>query len=85
ARLLLVHLPQIICYDAASVLLACLRGRAAAALRARLHVLRDLPKLLAKRREVRRLRRISVQEAESLLSPQPSALQTFFRKMGSGV
>jgi GT2 family glycosyltransferase len=84
-RLLLEHLTQIICYDLGAIVLAVLRGRLGAALRARLHVLRDLPLLLRKRREIQALRKVTVFDVERFLEPGGSSLQTFKRKMGSGV
>ena len=84
-RLLLEHFPQIIWYDLGALLLATLRGRLGAALRARLHVLRDLPLLLRKRREVQALRKVKVSNVERFLGRGGSPLQTFQRKMGSGV
>mgnify|MGYP003488159217 CR=1 FL=1 len=68
-----------------ALLLATLRGRLGAALRARLHVLRDLPLLLRKRREVQALRKVKVSDVERFLGRGGSSLQTFKRKMGSGV
>ena len=84
-RLILKHALQIICYDLGAMVLAALRGRLGAALRARLHVLRDLPMLLRKRREIRALRKVPVSDVERFLEPGGSPLQTFRRKMGSGV
>jgi len=84
-RLILKHVIQIICYDLGAMVLAALRGRLGAALRARLHVLRDLPMLLRKRREIRALRKVPVSDVERFLEPGGAPLQTFRRKMGSGV
>jgi GT2 family glycosyltransferase len=84
-RLLLKHCPQIIWYDLGAMVLAALRGRLRAALWARLHVLRDLPLLLRKRREIQALRKVRVFEVERSLEHGGSPLQTFKRKMGSGV
>ena len=84
-RLLLEHFPRIICYDLGAMALAALRGRLGAALRARLHVLRDLPQLLRKRREIKSLRKVRVYDMERFLERGGSPWQTFKRKMGSGV
>jgi hypothetical protein len=83
--LLLRHLPRIICYDLGAMLLAALRGRLRAALRARLHLLRDLPALLCKRRETKALARARVSDVERFLERGGSPLKTFRRKLGSGV
>jgi len=85
AWLLLEHLPLIVWYDLGALVLATLRGRLGAALRARLHVLRDLPLLLHRRREVRRRCRIEVCEVVRFLERGGSPVRTFQRKMGSGV
>jgi hypothetical protein len=84
-RLLLKHFPRIILYDLGALVLATLRGRFGAALRARLHLLRDLPLLLRKRREIQAFRKVKVLDVERFLEPGGSPLQTFKRKMGSGV
>lgn len=84
-RLILKHITQIICYDLGALVLVALRGRLGGALRARLHVLRDLPLLLRKRREIQALCKVTVSDVERLLEPSGSSLQTFKRKMGSGV
>jgi len=84
-RLILKHFTQIILYDLGAVVLAALRGRLGAALRARFHVLRDLPMLLRKRREIQALRKVTVFDVERFLEPGGPSLQTFKRKMGSGV
>jgi GT2 family glycosyltransferase len=85
ALLLLRHLPQIIAYDIGSLLLAALRGRLGSGLRARLHVLRDLPLLLRKRAEVNRLRRLDTRTVSLLLTAVGGSRSVFSRKMGSGV
>ena len=85
ASLLVRHLPRIMVYDAASLLLALFRGRLLPALRARRDVLRALPGLLRKRRQIARQRKIPVSMAASLLADGGSPLKTFARKMGSGV
>jgi len=84
-RLLLEHFPQIIWYDLGAIVLATLRGRLGAALRARLHVLRDLPLLLRERREIQLLPRVKEFEVERFLERGGSPIQTFKRKMGSGI
>lgn len=83
--LLLRHLPGILAGDLGSLLLAALKGRIIPALRARLHVLRDLPVLLTKRRQVARLRKIDPSALGGLLAAGGSPLKIFARKMGSGV
>ncbi|KAA0893318.1 glycosyltransferase family 2 protein [Oryzomonas rubra] len=83
--LLLRHLPRILAWDGAALLLALVRGRFVPALRARLHVLRDLPPLLRKRREIARLRRLNDAQIAGLLARGASPVGIFLRKMGSGV
>jgi hypothetical protein len=83
--LLLKHFPRIICYDLGAMVLAALRGRFRAALRARLHLLRDLPMLLRKRREIKAQCRVRVSDVERFLERGGWPLKTFKRKMGSGV
>ena len=85
AALIMRHLCIVLVYDAASLLLAALRGRLLPALRARMHLLRDLPVLLQKRGDVARMRKVSSAEISQLLGPVASPFRTFFRKMGSGV
>lgn len=84
-QLILKHFTQIILYDLGAIVLAAFRGRLGAALRARFHVLRDLPMLLRKRREIQALRKVTVFDVEHCLEPGGPSLQTFKRKMGSGV
>ncbi len=84
AALFMERLPRILLYDLGGIALAVIRGRGGAALRARFHVLRDLPALLRKRRGVRALRKISITEIERLLVPGGSPFRTFWRKMGEG-
>jgi hypothetical protein len=48
-------------------------------------VLRDLPLLLRKRREIKALRKVMVSGVERFLESGGSPVQTFRRKMGSGV
>jgi GT2 family glycosyltransferase len=83
--LLLKYFTRIICYDLGAILLAALRGRLLAALRARLHLMRDLPLLLCKRSEIKALRRVGISDVERFLERGGSPLKTFKRKMGSGV
>jgi len=85
AALLLKHFLRIVMFDLGAVLLATLKGRLAAALSARLHVLRNLPHLLRKRREVQRLCRVRVSEVERFLETGGSPWQIFKRKMGRGI
>lgn len=82
AVLLIKHLPRIILYDLGGILLAALRGRTGASLRARFHLLKNLSALLKKRRAVRALRKISNAEIESLLERGGSPFRTFRRKLG---
>lgn len=84
AALFMEHLPRILLYDLGGIALAVIRGRGGAALRARFHVLRNLPALVRKRRGVRALRKISITEVECLLVPGGSPFRTFRRKMGEG-
>jgi len=81
AGLLLRHLPVVLFFDAAALFLAMLKGRGVAALRARLDVLKNLGRLLAKRREVQMRSKLSPGEMEGLFSPHEGAFKTFFRKM----
>lgn len=80
--LVLRHLPALVFADAASFALALARGRGGAALRARLDVLRNLQKLLRKRRAVQGTRRLSDREVAALFSPHEHPLKTLRRKMG---
>jgi hypothetical protein len=84
-RLILKNFPRILWYDLGSLVLAALRGRLGATLRARLHVLRDLPLLLRKRREIQALNKVKLFDVERFLEPGGSPMQTFKRKIGSGV
>ncbi len=81
--LIMKNLPGILLYDLGGLILAAARGRFCAALRARFHVLRNLPVMLHKRREILALRRISLREIECLLEPGGSPFRTFRRKMGA--
>ena len=83
--LLLRHLPVVLVFDVAALLLSVLKGRIAPALRARLHLLAALPDLLRKRRSVMELRKISCEKIGQLLLPAASPLKTLRRKMGSGI
>lgn len=85
AALIVRNLHRILLQDLASLVLATLRGRVAAAVRARLRVLGDLPVMLRKRQAVQLLRTVPVGELERLLVPGGSMLGAFLRKMGSGV
>jgi GT2 family glycosyltransferase len=79
--LLLKRLPSIVAYDAAALVLAVLKGRGGAAVRARLDVVKNLGLLLAKRREVQVRSKLSIGEIAGLFSPHEGAFKTFFRKM----
>ncbi|MBJ6802446.1 glycosyltransferase family 2 protein [Geomonas propionica] len=81
ALLLLRFLPKIVLFDLAALLLAILRGRGGAALRARRDVIRNLPRLLAQRKAIQRVRRIDVADAQALFRKSEGALATFRRKM----
>lgn len=78
---LMRHLPVILFFDAAAFFLAVLKGRGGAAVRARRDVLRNLRRLLAKRREVQMRNKLSPGEIERFFSPHEGAFKTFFRKM----
>jgi GT2 family glycosyltransferase len=79
--LVLRWLPLILLYDLGALLLALLRGRGGAALRARIDVLCTLPDLIAARRDVQAVRKLTTAEVSRLLSPADRALSTFARKM----
>lgn len=78
--LLLSRLPLILLFDLAALLLAFLRGRGGAAVRARVDLLRSLPGLIARRRAVQAGRRLTCAEAAHLLAPADRAMSTFARK-----
>jgi hypothetical protein len=65
--LLLRHLPRTLGYDAAALFMALLRGQFRPALLARLHLLRELPGLLRKRRTISALRILNINQIEQLL------------------
>ena len=79
--LLLCRLPGILFFDAAALFLAVLKGRGGAAVRARLDVVKNLGRLLAKRRDVQARSKLSPGEIEELFSPHEGAFKTFYRKM----
>jgi GT2 family glycosyltransferase len=79
--LLLKRLPVILFFDAAALFLAVLKGRGGVALRARLDVVKNLGRLLAKRREVQARSELSTREIEQLFSSHEGAFRTFYRKM----
>ena len=83
--ILLRNMPRILVYDAAALLLALLRGQFVPAIRARRHVIRELPSLLQKRGKVARLRLLSDGQIEGLIVKGASPFRIFLRKMGSGV
>ena len=85
STLLRRHLFLILCFDAAALVLALLRGQFVAAVRARWHVLHALPVLLRKRREVARLRGMDDDQIARMLAKGDSPFRIFRRKMGSGV
>ncbi len=73
--------PLITVFDLAAIFLAILRGRGFAALKARLDVLKALPRLLHERNSVQRMRKISDDEVERLFIRGEGAFSTFRRKM----
>ncbi len=79
--LLLKHGPLIVVYDMAALLLAVLRGRGLAAFRARLDVLKALPRLLHERNRLQRRRKISDTDVERLFTRGEGAFSIFCRKM----
>lgn len=79
--LLLKRLPLILVFDLAALVLAILRGRGGAALRARLDVLKHLSRLLTERRRVQGVRKLSISEVDALFTRGEGALSTFRRKM----
>jgi hypothetical protein len=79
--LLLKRLPGILFFDAAALLLAVLKGRSSAAFRARLDVVKNLGRLLAKRRVVQACNKLSTGEIEGLFSGHEGAFRTFYRKL----
>jgi GT2 family glycosyltransferase len=81
ASLILRQLPKVVLFDVGALVLAILRGRGWSALRARFDLFRNLPVLLAKRKMVRALCRLTPAEAAHLLAPADRPLTTFFRKM----
>jgi GT2 family glycosyltransferase len=81
ASLLLKRSPLIVIFDLAALLLAVLRGRGRAAFKARLDVLKALPKLLHERNSVQRLRKISDADVERLFTHGEGAFSIFRRKM----
>ena len=79
--LLVKCFPLIAAFDLAALVLAALRGRGLAALKARLDVLKSIPRLLRDRNGVQRMRAISGADVERLLTRGEGALSTFRRKM----
>jgi hypothetical protein len=78
---LIKHLPLIVAFDLAAFVLAFLRGRGLAALRARVDVLKSLPHLLRARNKVQSMRKISNSDVERLFTRGEGAFSTFRRKM----
>jgi GT2 family glycosyltransferase len=76
------RIPGLLFADAASLALACLRGRGSAALRARLDFLRQLPSLLRKRSQVQGARLLTDRQVQELFSPHEHPLRTLRRKLG---
>lgn len=83
--LIIRHLPAIMAYDSAALLLAIIKGKMMPALRARLHLLAAIPGLFKKRKSVRELRKISTADMEQFLMPAASPLKILKRKMGGGI
>jgi GT2 family glycosyltransferase len=83
--LVLRYLPLIIAYDAAALLLAAIKGKIIPALRARLHLLVEIPRLLRKRKKVMTLRKVTTNEIKQLLMPTSSPMKILRRKLGSGI
>lgn len=83
--LILRYLPLIMAYDAAALLLAAIKGKMFPALRARLHLLAEIPGLLRKRKKIAAMRKISIDDIKCLLMPTVSPLNILRRKLGSGV
>jgi GT2 family glycosyltransferase len=79
--LILKNLAGIFACDLASFILALLRGRIVSAAMARMDFLRDLPKLLKKRKVVQDMRGLADAELALLLSPSEGVFSTFARKM----
>ena len=79
--LLLKHSPLLVVFDLAALLLAVLRGRGLAAFKARLDVLKALPRILRERNSVQRLRKISDADVEALFTRGEGAFSIFRRKM----
>jgi GT2 family glycosyltransferase len=79
--LLLKSFPKILVYDVAAIILAVLRGKGGAALRARLEVIRNLRTLLHKRQEVQQMTKLTSVEVAALFAPAAQSIETFSRKM----
>lgn len=84
AGVLFRYLPLIVWYDLAALFLAILQGRGGAALKARVDVLRNLAKLLEKRRQVLVKRKLTDHQVLELFSPHEGPFRTFVRKMKKG-
>lgn len=76
------HLASILATDLAALSLAMLKGKALAAVKARIDVVWDLGRLLRKRHKVQDKCNISSQMVESFFSIPERFSQTFIRKMG---
>ena len=81
AALLVKRLPLVLAFDLAALVLALLRGRGLAAARARLDVLKNLPRLLSERCRVQGMSKLTTAEIQRLFSKGEGALSTFRRKM----
>lgn len=81
-ELLLKGFPKIVLFDLASIFLAVSRGRGTAAIRARIDLVRNFRQVLAKRRVVQSLSRLTVAEVAELFSTPEGAVATFARKVG---
>jgi GT2 family glycosyltransferase len=82
--LIVRHLPQLLTYDLAALLLAAVKGRSWAALSARLAVLRHLTRLWRQRAQFRSLRKLTDIEVQRLFAPHESAMHTLVRKFNKG-
>lgn len=80
--ILISYLPKVLCYDIAALILAAMRGQGKSALKARLDLLRHLPTLIKKRKEIQSRRMLTDGQVLSLFSRYESPIRTFMRKRG---
>jgi GT2 family glycosyltransferase len=76
------RLPGLLLIDFAALALALFCGRGISAFKARIAVLRNLPKLFAKRNEVQRKRTLPPKDLDGLFSPAESVFRTLMRRVG---